>query len=80
MAKAKTAEGEPPKGRRRNAAKPAKGKPANHGAPHPPEDLPDDDLLELVQRQTFRFFWDGAHPVSGLARDRTKTTAARPDR
>jgi hypothetical protein len=32
--------------------------------------LPDDDLLDAVQRQTFRFFWDGAHPVSGLAGDR----------
>lgn len=34
----------------------------------------DDDLLDLVQRQTFRFFWEGAHPISGLARDRQKTT------
>lgn len=32
--------------------------------------LPDDDLLEQVQRQTFRFFWEGGHPVSGLAADR----------
>ncbi|MGH8323404.1 MAG: glucoamylase family protein, partial [Steroidobacteraceae bacterium] len=32
--------------------------------------LPDDELLEAVQRRTFRFFWDGAHPESGLARDR----------
>jgi hypothetical protein len=32
--------------------------------------LPDDALLEAVQRQTFRFFWEGAHPISGLARDR----------
>lgn len=31
----------------------------------------DNALLDLVQRQTFRFFWEGAHPVSGLARDRT---------
>jgi len=31
----------------------------------------DEALLDLVQRQTFRFFWEGAHPVSGLARDRT---------
>jgi hypothetical protein len=37
--------------------------------------LTDDELLDLVQRQTFRFFWEGAHPVSGLARDRTKTDA-----
>src|SRR5580658_5233690 len=32
--------------------------------------LPDDELLEQVQRQTFRFFWEGGHPVSGLAPDR----------
>ncbi len=32
--------------------------------------LPDDELLEAVQRQTFRFFWEAAHPHSGLARDR----------
>ena len=31
----------------------------------------DDELLELVQRQTFRYFWDFAHPHSGLARDRS---------
>lgn len=29
-----------------------------------------DDLLELVQKQTFRYFWDHAHPVSGMARER----------
>lgn len=32
--------------------------------------LADDELLEQVQRQTFRFFWEAAHPVSGLAPDR----------
>lgn len=30
----------------------------------------DDELLTLVQRQTFKYFWDFAHPVSGLARER----------
>ncbi|MER8422078.1 beta-glucosidase, partial [Mesorhizobium sp. M1329] len=42
-----------------------------------PEDtfeLDDDALLDAVQRQTVRYFWEGAHPVSGLARDRQKTT------
>lgn len=34
-------------------------------------DLDDVALLELIQRQTFRYFWDFAHPVSGLARDRS---------
>lgn len=32
--------------------------------------LTDDSLLTLVQKQTFRYFWDFAHPVSGLARER----------
>jgi hypothetical protein len=35
--------------------------------------LPRDALLEAVQRQTFRYFWEGAHPVSGLAFDRRAT-------
>ena len=34
------------------------------------EKLSDKSLLELVQRQTFLYFWHGAEPVSGLARDR----------
>lgn len=38
--------------------------------------LPDEDLLEAVQRQTFRFFWEGAQPDSGLARDRIPVGAA----
>lgn len=41
--------------------------------------LPDDALLEAVQRQTFRFFWQGAHGPSALARDRHPYTAARAD-
>jgi hypothetical protein len=32
--------------------------------------LPDDALLEAVQQRTFRYFWEAAHPVSGLAFDR----------
>jgi hypothetical protein len=36
---------------------------------------PTEVLLEAVQRQTFGFFWEGAHPVSGLARDRSTTHA-----
>jgi hypothetical protein len=35
--------------------------------------LPDDTLLEEVQKQTFRYFWDGAEPVSALARDRNRS-------
>jgi hypothetical protein len=32
--------------------------------------ISDDSLLTLIQKQTFRYFWDYAHPVSGLARER----------
>lgn len=30
----------------------------------------DEELLTLIQQQTFRFFWDYAHPVSGMIRER----------
>ena len=36
-----------------------------------PRNLTDDQLLDLVQRQTFRYFWDFGHPVSGMARERS---------
>ena len=32
--------------------------------------ISDEALLDLVQRQTFKYFWDFAHPVSGMARER----------
>ncbi|HLP74012.1 MAG TPA: glucoamylase family protein [Bacteroidales bacterium] len=32
--------------------------------------ISDDSLLTLVQHRTFRYFWDYAHPVSGMARER----------
>jgi hypothetical protein len=36
-----------------------------------PPDLEGDALLDLVQRQTLRYFWDFAHPGCGLARERS---------
>lgn len=33
--------------------------------------IPDDSLLSLVQRQTLMYFLDYAHPVSGMARERS---------
>ena len=36
--------------------------------------LSDEQLLDLVQKQTFAYFWDFAHPVSGLARERSNKT------
>lgn len=40
-----------------------------------PNDEDDDndntnDLLSVVQKQTFKYFWDFAHPASGMARER----------
>lgn len=35
--------------------------------------LSDADLLTRVQEQTFRYFWDFGHPVSGLARERNSS-------
>lgn len=32
--------------------------------------ISDEELLTLVQRQTFKYFWDFAHPNSGMARER----------
>src|SRR6478752_5525155 len=37
------------------------------------KNISDSELLDIVQRQTFRFFWHYAHPVSGLARERDNT-------
>lgn len=42
-------------------------------APDPAPDFPllsDEALLTLVQEQTFKYFWEFGHPVSGLARER----------
>ncbi|WP_423275037.1 hypothetical protein, partial [Escherichia coli] len=35
------------------------------------KNLSDTALLELVQKQTFKYFWDFGHPVSGMARERS---------
>jgi hypothetical protein len=36
-----------------------------------PAVVSDSALLDVVQKQTFRYFWDFAHPVSGMARERS---------
>lgn len=36
-----------------------------------PRDISDSALLDEVQRQTFRYFWDFADPISGMARERS---------
>jgi hypothetical protein len=40
---------------------------------NPVEEIPFDDLLELVQKQTFKYFWDFADPTSGMARERSQS-------
>ena len=37
----------------------------------PPPDASPETLFDAVQRQTLRYFWDFAHPISGLALDRS---------
>lgn len=38
-------------------------------------EISDDELLTLVQQQTFKYFWDFGHPVSGMARERNTSDA-----
>ncbi len=33
--------------------------------------MSDEELLDMTQRATFRYFWDYAHPTCGLARERS---------
>jgi hypothetical protein len=35
--------------------------------------ISDDKLMDLVQKQTFTYFWDFGHPVSGLSRERNSS-------
>lgn len=35
--------------------------------------LSDEQLLDLVEKQTFSYFWDLGHPVSGLSRERNSS-------
>src|SRR5690606_12007555 len=39
-------------------------------APPAAEPLTDEQLVDLVEKQTFKYFWDYAEPNSGLARER----------
>ncbi|MEX6690386.1 glucoamylase family protein [Danxiaibacter flavus] len=35
--------------------------------------ISDNELLDLIQQKTFKYFWDLGHPVSGLARERNSS-------
>lgn len=39
------------------------------------EQLTDTELMDLVQKNTFKYFWDFAHPISGLALERSNLEA-----
>jgi hypothetical protein len=43
------------------------------------ETLSDDSLMTLVQYRTFQYFWDGAEPTSGAARERFHADNIYPD-
>jgi hypothetical protein len=43
------------------------------------ETLTTDSLLTLTQYRTFEYFWDGAEPVSGMARERIHLNGIYPD-
>lgn len=46
----------------------------------PPPRLSDEQLLTLVQERTFRYFWEGAEPNSGMARERIHVGETQADR
>lgn len=41
--------------------------------------ITDEALLDSVQRRTFNYFWDGAEPVSGMARERFHVDGVYPE-
>ena len=43
------------------------------------KNISDSALLDLVEKQTFRYFWDFADPVSGMARERSNVTDYGPE-
>jgi hypothetical protein len=59
-----------------SACTPYKKTPGLHKDPLTPADTA---LFRLVQQHTFQYFWAGAEPVSGLARERLHTDNVYPD-
>ena len=35
--------------------------------------ISDEELLTLIQSQTFKYFWEGGHPASGMAKERNSS-------
>lgn len=38
------------------------------------KDFTDEELLEMVQQYTFRYFWEGAHPQTGMTLERSNSS------
>ncbi|GAA4315258.1 glucoamylase family protein [Pontixanthobacter gangjinensis] len=61
------------------AADEVPGKPAPETVTEEPSEevpsLSDEELLDLVQERTFKYFWDFAEPNSGMARERSQDDA-----
>ncbi len=53
-------------------------KPSEEGA-DAESTISDDSLMTLVEYRTFQYFWDGAEPNSGMARERFHTDGNYPD-
>ncbi|MBD1421429.1 glucoamylase family protein [Sphingobacterium chuzhouense] len=53
-----------------NCSSPRTGNTADTESKKSDSTLSDDSLINLVQEQTFQYFWDGAETNSGLARER----------
>ena len=49
--------------------------PTDDGGQSEVPELSDEELLDLVQEQTFNYFWDFAEPNSGMARERSQDDA-----
>lgn len=51
----------------------------NHVFSSNKENLSESQLLDTVQKQTFKYFWDGAEPISGMARERFHSDGIYPE-
>ncbi len=51
---------------------------ASRGNEAPRSALSDDSLITLVEERTFQYFWEGAEPTSGMARERIHTDGVYP--
>lgn len=57
-----------------SATSPAQKSLKNNPLPVIQKNLSDSALLDLVQKQTINYFWEFAHPVSGMARERSNVS------